>query len=192
MAWAQAMVRISINAAPCKPKTWRTLCHLHTKRWITLQGHVSYPQEHSNGSLIRREPKLRNVQNMEVIIHHDNKKDKIINSKLPKLDLCEVITERGEKNTAFRMGNGADYNYVWPIIPQLQRITGTSLISATALNASKTSSKQTRKGSEHLSVQNKFLFNTETNIDYSKQTRKGCEHLSVQERFLFNTETNRD
>jgi hypothetical protein len=46
---------------------------------------------------------------MEVIIHHDNKKDKIINSKL---HLCEVITERGEKNTAFRMGNGADYNYV--------------------------------------------------------------------------------
>jgi len=49
---------------------------------------------------------------MEVIIHHDNKKDKIINSKLPKLHLCEVITERGEKNTTFRMGNGAEYNYV--------------------------------------------------------------------------------
>jgi len=52
------------------------------------------------------------VQNTEAIIHHDNKKDKIINSKLPKLHLCEAITERGEKNTAFRMGNGADYIYV--------------------------------------------------------------------------------
>jgi len=100
-------VRISINGAPCKPKTWRTLCHLHTKHWITLQGDVSHPQEHFNVSLIRREPELCNVQNTEEIIHHDNKKDEIINSKLPKLHLCEVITERGEKNTALWMGNGA-------------------------------------------------------------------------------------
>jgi len=47
---------------------------------------------------------------------------------------------------------------------QLQRITFTILTAATALKASKTSSKQTAKGYEHFSVQDRFLFNTNTNI----------------------------
>ena len=164
MDWAQALVRISINAALCKPKTWRTLCHLHIKRWITLQRDVSYPQEHFSGSLIRRQPELCNVRDTEAIIHHGNKKDKTSTSKRPRLHLRVVMTVRGEKNTALRMGNGADYNCVWPIIQQIQHITCNSLTSATALSTSKTSSKQTPKESEQYSVQDRFLFNTNNNI----------------------------
>jgi sugar diacid utilization regulator len=92
------------------------------------------PSEHFNGSLIRREPELYNVQNTEAIIHQDKKKDKTIDSKLPKLHLCEIIKERGEKNMAFRVGNGAATTHCLH-----------QSYSATALKASKTSSKQTPK-----------------------------------------------